>query len=107
MGCINKVTPLLTQVRQAFFSVDCGMTYVIRTCEGTFVLIDGGMGEYEEAEHLWDILMSQNTSNAKPVIKAWFITHPHTDHFGGFVAFMDKYGEQVTLMQEILKRTER
>lgn len=25
----KKVTPLLTQMRPAYFSVDCGMTYII------------------------------------------------------------------------------
>lgn len=93
----NKVTPLITQVRNAYFSMDCGMTYVIRVCDGRFVLIDGGVGEYEEADHLWDVLMSQYEGNDKPIIAAWFITHPHCDHFGGFVKFMDKYGEKVKL----------
>lgn len=93
----NQVTPLITQVRNAYFSLDCGMTYVIRVCDGRFVLIDGGIGEYEEADHLWDVLMSQCEGDDKPVIAAWFITHPHCDHFGGFVKFMDKYGDRVRL----------
>lgn len=91
----NKVTPLLTQVQNKFVSVDCGMSYVIRVCDGRFVLIDGGFGECGEAEHLWDVLMSQYEGDDKPVIAAWFITHPHCDHFGVFVKFMDKYGEKV------------
>lgn len=93
----SKVTPLITQMRNAYFSVDCGMTYIIRTCDGRFILIDGGIGEYEEPDHLWDILISQYEGDDKPVIAAWFITHPHCDHFGGFVKFMDKYGEKVSL----------
>lgn len=91
----NIVTPLLTQVQNKFVSVDCGMSYVIRVCDGRFVLIDGGFGECGEAEHLWDVLMSQYEGDDKPVIAAWFITHPHCDHFGTFVKFMDKYGEKV------------
>ena len=93
----TKVTPLITQVRPAYFSVDCGMSYVIRVSDGRFVLIDGGEGEYEEADHLWDILKSQQEGEGKPVIAAWFITHPHSDHFCGFVQFMNKYKEEVIL----------
>lgn len=93
----NQTTPLITQVRPAYFSVDCGMTYVIRVCDGRFVLIDSSTGEYEEAEHLWEILLSQYEGSEKPVIAAWFITHPHRDHFGGFVKFMEKYEDHVRL----------
>lgn len=93
----RTVAPLVTQVRNAYYSFDCGMTYVIRTGNGSFVLIDGGTGEYEEADRLWDILNSQNLLGGKPKISAWFITHPHIDHFGGFVKFIDKYGDKVLL----------
>ena len=93
----KKIAPLITQVRNAYFSVDCGMTYVIRVSDGRFILIDGGSGEYEEVDHLWDVLMSQYEGDDKPVIAAWFITHPHSDHFGGFAKFMDKYGHKVEL----------
>jgi hypothetical protein len=65
----KKVNPLITQVRPAYFSVDCGMSYVIRVSDGRFVLIDGGVGEYEEADHLWDILMSQYEGKDKPDLK--------------------------------------
>ena len=91
------ITPLITQVRNAYFSVDCGMSYVIRVSDGRFVLIDGGFDEYEEADHLWDVLMSQYEGDDKPIIAAWFITHPHCDHFSGFVKFMNKYGARVRL----------
>ncbi len=96
-GIEKKTTPLITQVRPAYFSVDCGMTYVIRVCDGRFVLIDSSIGEYEEADHLWDVLLSQCEGNEKPVIAAWFITHPHWDHFDGFVKFMEKYKDRVQL----------
>ena len=50
-----NVTPLLTQVRTAYFSADCGMAYIMRMCDGKFVLIDSNWGEYEEPEHLLGI----------------------------------------------------
>lgn len=95
--CVGECTPLITQVRPAYFSVDCGMAYVIRVRDGRFILIDSCAGEYEEADHLWDILVSQCETGQTPVIAAWFITHPHRDHFGGFVEFMKKYRDRVRL----------
>ena len=38
-------TPLLTQIRPTYFSVDCGMAYLIRLEEGKFILIDSTYGE--------------------------------------------------------------
>ena len=60
-----NVTPLLTQVRTAYFSADCGMAYIMRMCDGKFVLIDSNWGEYEEPEHLLEILNEQNTLPGK------------------------------------------
>ncbi len=90
-------TPLLTQVRPAYFSVDCGMSYIIRTSEGRFIIIDGNVGEYDEADHLYSLLSSQCKDGCEPVIAAWFITHPHSDHFGCFVKFHDSYGDRVKI----------
>jgi len=89
--------PLVTQLRSPFCIYDCGMTYLIRASDGNFILIDSGAGEYEEAAHIWELIESQHAGDKKPVIAAWFITHPHLDHFGGFVKFMDAYGDRVQL----------
>ena len=47
-----NTTPLLTQGRTSYFSVDCGMVYIMRTADGNVVLIDSNWGEYDEPEHL-------------------------------------------------------
>ena len=91
--------PLVRQVREAYFGVDCGMTYVIRLCVGRFVLIDSGMGEFDEPEHLLDILEQQNVLRSKPVIAIWFFTHPHTDHFLLFVKLMKQHCDRFELHQ--------
>ena len=44
-------TPLLTQGRPMYYAYDCGMLYIIRLTDGRFIIIDGGMCEYEEKEH--------------------------------------------------------
>ena len=90
-------TPLLTQVRTYYFSVDCGMSYIMRLCDGRFIIIDGNVGEYDEAEHLYSLLCEQNELGGEPQIAAWFITHPHSDHFGCFVKFYRLYGDRVKI----------
>ena len=92
------VHPTVTQIRNLYFSADCGMSYLIRLSDGRFVLIDGGIGEYEEPAHLWELLCRQRADQERPpVIAAWFITHPHEDHFGCFVRFYRDYGKFVNL----------
>ena len=89
-----NTTPLLTQVRTAYFSADCGMAYIMRTADGKFVLIDSNWGEYEEPEHLLEILNEQNVNGGKPVIAAWFFTHAHPDHCLGFARMCERLGDQ-------------
>ena len=77
----NKtIAPLITQVRTSYFSVDCGMAYIIRLGDGSFVIIDGNIGEYDEPERIMELLDGQNLTDGKPRIAAWFITHFHGDH---------------------------
>jgi len=90
-------TPLLTQVRTAYVFCDCGMSYLLRLCDGRFIMIDGNAGEYEESDHLMDILDEQNVLPGKPKFAAWFITHPHGDHFQGFSRFVKKFGDRIEL----------
>lgn len=92
--CVN---PLVTQLRGAYIRTDAGMGYLIRLCDGRFIMIDGFVGEYEEPEHLWDVISSQHVREGKPVIAAWFVTHPHGDHYWGLAKFMEKFGDAVEL----------
>ncbi len=89
--------PLVTQPRGLFCTSDCGMVYLIRLSDGRFVLVDSGLGEYEETAHLFELIREQNVLPGNPVIAAWFITHRHSDHFRGFEQFMDRYADKVVL----------
>lgn len=73
------------------------MTYLIRLTDGRFVVIDGGYDEAGEAAHLFSLLCEQNVLNGKPHIAAWFITHPHDDHFGGFVGLCREFADRFVL----------
>lgn len=89
--------PLVTQMRGLYCVADCGMTYVIRLSDGRFVLIDSGLGEYEEVPHLLSVLEGQNVLGGKPVVAAWFFTHRHGDHFRGFEEFYEQFSDRIRL----------
>lgn len=57
-----------------------GNSFVIQLKNGHFIVEDGGTDR--EAPYLLDYLESLTPEGEKPVIDAWFITHPHSDHCG-------------------------
>lgn len=88
---------LVTQMRLLYCCADCGMAYLIRLGDGRFAVIDAGMGEHEEPEHLLELLQEQNVLPGKPDIAMWFFTHPHIDHYSTFVNLMERHGDEVML----------
>ncbi len=72
-----------------------GMSYVMRTAAGTFVVIDGGYYTEAEADHLYRFLREHTPEGKETVIEAWFISHLHWDHFGGMYAFSERYSNVV------------
>jgi len=85
-------TPRVTQVMQ----VDYGLSYVIRLSDGRLVIIDGGNAFEEDAAALFNRLKADSPVE-KPVIAAWIMTHPHSDHMNCFFPFMNRYGKDVTI----------
>lgn len=85
-------TSQLTQVRLT----DYGLSYVIRLEDGRFLVIDGGNRVEAEADALYDCLAEQSASEI-PVIAAWIMTHPHSDHFYCYFPFMERYGDKVKI----------
>ena len=88
-------TPLMTQLKTPYLICDCGMSYLMRLCDGRFIVIDGGYGEYEETEYLLRTMEEQNPLEGKPVIEAWFITHWHGDHYFVMCDLMERFGDRV------------
>ena len=72
-----------------------GMSYAFRTYDGRFVVYDGGGdGETMNANYaarIYNTLTKYNKRSDGIVIAAWVLTHPHTDHMGGFMAFTKYY----------------
>lgn len=92
-----SVTAEITQIKLE----DFGMCYAIRLPDSRFIVIDGGRDFEPDRARLWKCLR-KGSLGEKPVIAAWILTHPHSDHYLAFIGFMKEYGEQVTLERCIL-----
>ena len=80
---------------------DFGMCYAIRLSDGRFIVIDGGRGFDPDIERLYRCLRN-GTPHSSPIIAMWILTHPHSDHFHGFMSFMERYGAEVTVEKFLL-----
>lgn len=87
-------TPLLTQMKTPYLVCDCGMSYLIRLCDGRFIVVDGGLGEYEETEHLIETMEKQNVLGGKPIVEAWLITHWHGDHYFVMCEALERFADR-------------
>ncbi|MBR2353045.1 MAG: hypothetical protein IKA76_00895 [Clostridia bacterium] len=78
-----------------------GMSYVIALEDGRYIVMDGGYNKSSGSyayERLYRCLSENNQHpSGKIVIAAWFMSHPHGDHYGAFETFTDVYGEDVTI----------
>lgn len=75
-----------------------GMGYLIRLSDGTFVVIDGGLGLDYNSELLYNKMLEQKPDGIDGiVISAWIITHGHGDHFGVLKIFLENYEDKVTV----------
>lgn len=80
---------------------DFGMSYVIRLTDGRFIVIDGGRDFEPDRKRLFECL-SESSPDEKPIVAAWILTHPHSDHYLCFIGFMDEYGDRAVVERYIL-----
>ena len=57
------------------------MSYVIKTAHGKVIVVDGGMAG--DAPYLVEFLKGVGGN-----VEAWFITHPHDDHFNALIEIL-------------------
>lgn len=88
----------ITQISLDQEKTDCGMSYVVKCCDGSFFIIDGGYDIPGECDRLYDFLV-EATNGGDIVIGGWFVTHAHNDHFGCFKDFLNKYSDKVIIEQ--------
>ena len=75
---------------------DFGMSYAIRLSDGRYILIDGGREFVPDAERLYECIKA-GSPHEKPIIAAWIMTHPHSDHFHCFIKFFDMFSDDVVI----------
>ncbi len=98
---VGDVEPLITMVNSGNNGEDVGMSYVIRTPKGSFIVIDGGWTGIGEGKKIRNLLREQNTNEGLPVIAAWILTHPHADHYGAIADVAAAYYDEVVLERVI------
>ena len=91
---------LLTGIKGETTVAAEGMGFVVRLADGSFVIIDGGMGDpdHVDSDKLMNILLAQKPADAdKPVIAGWIFTHLHGDHVGVFNCFSIDHHDDVII----------
>ncbi len=84
-----------------------GMCDIIKLADNSVIIIDGGIQSqmrgnnenYAPAAELNTFLheITGTPSNKKVTIACWYLTHPHDDHYGGFLEFIQKYPHKYNL----------
>lgn len=97
-GTPHTTTPLLMLYGDHMYdAVDCGMGYVYRLTDGSFLIIDSG---YQKPDSVVDCLYRRLVEMAEGreiVVSAWIFSHLHYDHIGAYIEFAKKYGKLVTV----------
>ncbi len=104
-GASGTMEPMITMVGLADQEKN-GMSFIIRTTTGSFILIDGGWSGVGEGKNILSILKEQNTSDGLPVVAAWILTHPHSDHIGGMSDIAAAYYDEIDLRRVIFNFTD-
>ena len=90
---LEEITePSFTMVSQS--DSDIGLGMVFRLTDGRFVIVDGGA--YYSDDLVYKALKSQAVTE-EITIAAWFLTHAHSDHHGGFTEFVNKHKDEVKI----------
>ena len=88
----QRVTPYISSIPQP----DNGLGLVLRLPDGRFIIVDGG---YEGDDRVYAALRNL-VPEGKIVIAAWFVSHPHNDHYSAFTDFLVNHGADQDIVIE-------
>ena len=88
----QKYDPYISSISQP----DNGLGLILRLPDGRFIIHDGG---YEGEDRVYAALRNL-VPDGKIVIAAWFISHPHIDHYGAFTDFLVNHGDDENIVLE-------
>ena len=71
----DNIIPCLIQPK-----LNRGMSFVVQLADASFIVIDGGCYDCEDAQRLYEILLSRTPAGTRTQIAMWLFTHPHFDH---------------------------
>ena len=97
----NKgVEPFVAMLEMVSAVDTCGFGYVWRLSDGSFIVLDGGIPEYDvrydntQYDQIYDFL-KKHSPDADIRVAAWFFSHSHNDHVGAFMYFAMRYSQYV------------
>lgn len=74
-----------------------GMCYAYRLCDGSFIVVDMGHNVQSIADNIYETLAKYAPDKNNIVIAAFFVSHAHGDHIGGFYPLTDTYKDKITI----------
>ena len=81
----KTVTPYIASIPQPAQ----GEGYIVRLPDGRFIIQDGG---YEGDDRVYNTIR-ELVGDEEIVIAAWFISHPHADHYPAFIDFIKEHAD--------------
>ena len=80
---------------------DCGMGYIFRLSDGSFVVIDGGMPWPATIPEAFYDRLVELSEGRRIVISAWILTHAHPDHTRVYVELSKSHGADIDVRRVI------
>ncbi len=81
--------------------IDCGMCYILRSCDGSFFVIDSAHTySIKDCDRIYDFLRERTPKGQKIRIKGWFLSHGHEDHIAQFMNYI-RYYTHDTIIEKV------